>query len=642
MVLDYILKHIDKFFFIFFLILLSFSSKKILIIKNIINKFLEKILNFIKKNKTFEFDDTNELTKVSLIRILFGFLITYKYYFIFLYDYQSFNYERDFFILTGFLSGICILFGFLTQFFLLFLAFIQFHIGDVTIGFKNLFNNISTILIIYLFFCKSGSRLSIDSILIKKNFSKLFLYGNSLNVSINEIYLCKFFAICSYWLLCLYSLSNHIFDISWLNGTVGPELLSSSFMSKVSFDIEKVFLNLPFSIFISKILMFVMFPWYLLILPGVFIGSFLKNFIIYWGVLFFILSQFILNLSTLGYIEFLLWLAIFWNYKFINSKKIVNVAYDDKCNLCDGTVRFLKFLDLFSIIKLRPLSKNISWLKRHGISEKQALSDLYGIDEYSNKVFYGYNFYQEISKRILFLTFFYPILIIGKVFLIGPIMYCYIAERRRRLFGICKLPSSKKNYIWSKIVINNTKNLASDTLIKFFLIYIILGFLFFANVLIQVHNTISSKKIPNNYLISLSRVACLIGPCVINVFNQQDLGMSHYWFTVTANINNKKKILPLVNYDGSRLELMKSDYNYFGFILKMKREVLDKNGNISNCKFFDQFEKEIKNFSKLYFKNEKVDYFIFEQFHKKRNAIKNLKKNIYKIYTPVSTCRIKF
>lgn len=48
----------------------------------------------------------------------------------------------------------------------------------------------------------------------------------------------------------------------------------------------------------------------------------------------------------------------FWQSKFMSGANVLNVAYDDRCNLCDRTVTFVKAVDVFGRVELKPLSKN--------------------------------------------------------------------------------------------------------------------------------------------------------------------------------------------------------------------------------------------------------------------------------------------
>ena len=55
------------------------------------------------------------------------------------------------------------------------------------------------------------------------------------------------------------------------------------------------------------------------------------------------------------------------------------IFFDDRCNLCDRTVKALAACDLFHRLEFKPLSQNVELARRHGVSEHEALTDLVGV-----------------------------------------------------------------------------------------------------------------------------------------------------------------------------------------------------------------------------------------------------------------------
>ena len=164
-----------------------------------------------------------------------------------------------------------------------------------------------------------------------------------------------------------------------------------------------LFVSNEYFMVFAKYSMFLMFPWYFGILPMVLIGGLWRKFIIIWGWLFIFLSVFVLQLGFLGEIEIIFWLAIFWSGFGIKKQYQLDVLYDDKCNLCDKTIKFITFIDIFGLVKLRPVSKNNDFLNVIGLDYKLALTDLYGYQTTNRKLYSGYNFYLHLSKTLIFL-----------------------------------------------------------------------------------------------------------------------------------------------------------------------------------------------------------------------------------------------
>ena len=55
-----------------------------------------------------------------------------------------------------------------------------------------------------------------------------------------------------------------------------------------------------------------MIAWELLLLPFVLLGAFTRNIVVVWGLLFFLVSTFVLQLGWLPYYEYVFWAVLFW------------------------------------------------------------------------------------------------------------------------------------------------------------------------------------------------------------------------------------------------------------------------------------------------------------------------------------------
>ena len=378
----------------------------------------------------------------------------------------------------------------------------------------------------------------------------------------------KFLALFSFWLVCLYSLSMHLNEPAWMTGVAGPQLLSNNFMSLYYAPLMQLFEHSELAVYLARIALWMMLPWYLLLFPAVLAGGWFRRYAIGWGVLFFILSKFVLQLGWLAEIELLFWLGLFWSDGGIVRGKRFAVAFDDTCNLCDRTVQFVRAADIFDRVELKPASANKEWLARYGISYQRAMEDLHGIDTETGRIDAGYDFYIALSKQVALLWPLYPILLLGKWLRIGPVIYRWIAARRKAIFGVCKLPSRKP----APPVFAQTDDrwqvrwVATVTLHVF-----LLGFFYFL-------------AIPAPYVghagwrSKLGNDAHVYGITPIDVFNRTDLRMMENWFTLHALDGDTATLVPIFNENGQRLAYHRSDRIYFGITLVWRRIAIGSNG----------------------------------------------------------------
>ena len=584
----------------------------------------EKLVTKIVGLAVHTFDSSpNEISKFALIRIGFGIVLTirgfYILYFLSPSDFMDLN-----ILLVASLnmtSGILLILGFLSQYTLLYLIIFQWHIGDQVLGTGTLANDVGAMLATLLCITNCGRYISIDGVLMDRAksqwFNKWLLYYQS-SPSNESLSTAKLLAIFSYWLVCLYSLSIHINEPAWMSGNAGPWLLSNNFMSVFYKEFSILFSASEISVIFAKIGLWAMLPWYLLIFPFVILGGWFRKYIAVWGILFFILSTFFLQLGWLGEIEFLLWAALFWTNKGILNPQALEVAFDDKCNLCDRTVQFIKAADIFERVKLRPVSLNSDWLKEKDIPENKALLDLYGYDVGKKEISSGYNFYITLAKSLVLLWPVYPILMVGKWLRIGPLIYRWIALRRRKIFGICRVPSKKRGI---KVLHVQSNDIFQKNTVNIIALHIIFLSLFY---LLAIQAPYIGYK---GFDTPFSKAAHMYGITPIKVFNYHDLKLAENWFTLhVTNNQGDEKLVPLLNYDGSRLEYHASDRIYFGNTLRFRRLSIDSKGCL-----FDEVSHQIKYLATIYLRKnnlEKINTtFKYTQYFKPMAAVSLLNNN---------------
>lgn len=530
-----------------------------------------------------------EYNKFALLRILFGLILLVRGL-----DVYSLLLESERFSAVGLwagaemLAGGLLAIGFLSQWVLLFLIGAMWQYGDLVLGKSTLGNDIGAILAVLLLLVNSGKYLSLDAVLLNRTpalHGILLFYRGAPGAE--AIFFAKFAALASYWAVCVYSIVIHLNESAWMDGSAGPLLLSNNFMATWHEHFSVLFAASELSVVVGKGALWMMMLWYPAVLPFVLLGGVFRLYVITWGWLFFALSLFALQLGYLAEIEVVLWLALFWSFAGMDPKQTLEVLYDDRCALCDKTVKAIGLLDIFGRINLRPLSQNKLLLDEIKLDMDQALTDLYGVRGWDRAVFRGYDFYIQLSRTLVLLWPLLPFLVLGKVLMVGPIIYSAIAERRIRLFGVCEFPSRK---FCSQVVVETSRSLLPQATALHVAVLILF---YFAAVPAPY---VGWPGIPNLG----ARAAHIYGITPIDVFNKTDLRMAENWF-VLSSIDFDEP-LPVLAEDGSRLSMHKSDRIYFGHTLRFRRSVIGSDG----CQF-ESWRPMFEYLSKIYLQQRKAD-----------------------------------
>jgi len=598
-------------------------------IKNLFDKF-----GMALTRRAFPDYSESAFNLFGLLRILFAIVILNRSFngWIFLLPEEQFELQGLIYILE-LLMAFLLLLGFLTQYVLLFFIGFMWQIGEKITQTATLGNDVAAILAVFFLFSQAGKNLSLDSIILKFKPQLNFYFFYKRNPpSSSALAIYKTIALFSYWLVCCYSLANHLNEEAWMTGLTGPLLLSSSFMSPFHETFSLIFSNSPFSVYLSRVSLWLMMIWYSLVIPFVLLGGMFRAYIILWGILFFILSTFFLGLGSLGEIEIILWTALFWPSKWgLKGSKSIFIFYDDKCNLCDKTLQFFCFVDIFSNIKPMPASLNISELSRWGISYEQALTDLYAVDTKNNTIFSGYDMYFFLSRRIICLFPLFPLLAIGYLFNIGPKIYGFIAKRRKDLFGVCVIPRNKIDHL-DRPVSSDINNFETGVISH----VLLLGMIYFLTIPLPF---LGENPLIKIFPVSLSSAAHVYGITPISVFNKEDLSMTENWFVL---LDSENQLLPVLNYNGSRGYLHKSDKVYFGNTLIFRRLAIGTEGCL-----FEEHREKITYLAKVALNSTKKSRDIgtlkYIQFHQPPPDFELLKeKNLYQENKILTTCERVF
>lgn len=583
---------------------------------------------FLQK-RAFPLTSGQERNKFALLRIVFGFIIFMR-----AVDVASLLLPEEYFTYVGIYNGMELIFasfimlGLFTQFSLGFFVFSMWIIGEKALTSSTLGNDVGSMVAIFFILTESGRNLSVDSWLIRRFPGLRLILGYGKHIpGDNPITIAKFLMAASYWFVCLYSLSMHVNEPAWMTGVAGPMLFTSNFMSRFHALFEPIMVQSDLAVLLARFSLFFMILWYAMLVPWIILGGWWRKFIIIWGILFFILSGVFLQLGSLAYFEAVMWIALFWPRWGVDDTKKLLLFYDDKCNLCDRTVKFVRTIDVFDRVTLTPVSRNHDTLAQYGISVDAALEDLHGVIPPQGTVYAGYALYEALARHLLLLWIVIPILWLGRITTIGPSIYRYIAARRRAMFGVCTLPRPKPEWHTGPRPSNELSPLLP--IISWHVMLI--GVIFAVSMPVPFVGIKGSRN-------AVVLAAQFYGITEINVFNKTDLRMVENWFTLTDV--QTEALLPIFDVDGSRLEYHRSDRIYFGNTVTFRRrEIVSK-----DCAFTRR-ESTIRYLANVWMADNGITgsrTIRFTHYHQPSPNQKLLAQNTYEVKPATIRCSVDF
>jgi len=545
--------------------------------------------------------------------------------------------------IVSMVGGVLVATGLFTQIALISLIVFQWQIGDIPLGTSTLGNDVAALFSLLLIFVNAGAHFSLDGKIRRgrHRVGRLVTAGYYENglAPAATLQVAKFLSLLGYGAVCLYSLGMHLGEPAWMQGYAGPQLLTNNFMSVYGDEFAQLFSYSGVFVVLARVAMWGMLPWYLLLVVCVLWGGWPRVYALGWAFLFFCLSKFVLNLGMLAEIEFLFFAGLFWQRAFISGSKTLDVAYDDRCNLCDRTVNFIKIADIFRRVQLRPLSKSTDWLTKHGIDPSDAQKDLYGIDsDKGNSPVKGYDFYLLLTKKVALLAPLYPILLVAS-FLGGRSVYRYIADRRTKLFGVCHLPTPKKEYsLLPEGQAVKMRISPTDPITPFFVHIVFLTICYVTTIPTPWIFLSAPKPIQSalSILAPFGNAAHIYGIAPINVFNHTDLGMAENWFTISEIApDGKISLLPVLDEEGKRLAIHRSDRAYFGNTLAFRRTVIDT----TSCEYENR--STIVNYLAESVSGHKGKY-LYRQYHQSLPDASKLNDGVYEAQPVSVVCEVTF
>ena len=263
----------------------------------------------------------------------------------------------------------------------------------------------------------AGTTLSLDAWLRRQGRAGApirLLYSGWGAASTERAQVARLLPLLAYAAISLASALQHLHEPEWRAGEMVGLLMLLPVMNPSSYEVFGWFSQRAPDTYraLSAIATYGMLAWQVLMIPLLLTSRYTRLLATFWGISFFIASEQLLNIKMLGGFEYVLWALIFINIPGRVAQSTATIFFDDRCNLCDRTVRTVSFIDVFRTIEFAPLSKNIERMRVHGVTEDLAQTDMVGVFE-GGTLHQGYDLYLALSTRVLFLAPFWPLLKLG-------------------------------------------------------------------------------------------------------------------------------------------------------------------------------------------------------------------------------------
>lgn len=420
---------------------------------------LTALAGLLRRRGVFARQDLiSDLAIIDIARIAVGVLATMRYGEILVGGWMVGNTTT--LALTGatVLIAVCVLIGFMAPVAIFLLMASANILVDNMLGASTLGSMVMSMVLLLLLLAPAGRRISVDSLLVTGDgaLSRIvaWLWRITGTPDPDRLLVAKAAALFAYFCVCLYSVSWHLNDEAWQSGMVIAWVMlspaSNPALHEQAWDLYQsspwLFVNL------SRVSIYGMYVWYVLVLPGLFMGRLVRSFVIGWGLAFFLISTFVLPLQFLGWYELVFWFVLFFPARWLIGREAVSIAvlFDDRCNLCDRTVRTIAWLDIFGQVEFRPIRRNLAFAEQHGVTLDQGLIDLVGIDLRNSRHFIGYALYETLSRRLPLLWPVFIPLMLGRWFRVGMWCYRFVADRRIRLFGVCTASAIPDRFVGAR------------------------------------------------------------------------------------------------------------------------------------------------------------------------------------------------
>ncbi len=528
--------------------------------------FFQKIIE--KSDFPIVKDVNIELNKLNLLRIVLGIIVfirTSKIAYAAPFYYNDIEYilaafaalTGTFFLLIGFLTPatlLCII--------LLYSRCDRF-LATITLG-----TNIFIMMSMVMLFCGVGTRYSVDGYILRRFPNSLLarmlrkmynIFGSPNAKQLTSVY---FFAFLSFALLSFAAIMFHLQDPFWVSGNTNQIVFTSSYLSRqyVFFRwFESMFPGLLFFISASSVVGQSIFQFFAIPLMFWKLG---RWFVVGWGIIFFGLSIFVLQLSYLPWLELVMWTTVFYRP---NSKPKIGIVYDDFSKRDKKKISFLSTINFNNRFAFLPFSSSKKWTDKYEIEEKERITVIHNKNSYT-----GYGGYKIIAKANPILCVFIPFLYLANKLNIKNIPF---------IGGIGKISTAYKplKFNSKRFYFARQKGWITKVIVTVWTCIFILYLSFFPIIEDYTSKKIFTNKTSREILWQLKYHPGLTLP---RVFNPLALGIGQYWNVVyrVNSATNERTMVPFHGTDGERKTYIMSDVLYYGNSLQYRRGlVVDRN-----------------------------------------------------------------
>ncbi len=276
-----------------------------------------RIAEFSRRRRALsEHGLTADLRRIDLFRIIVGALATVRYGEMLMMAMSGTNLTATALAAGATLVAACVTVGFLTPVSVFVLMSTSNIIFDNYLGASTLGTMVMSICLMIVLLAPGGLTLSIDAVLVNKRWiGQLIRKLRALTgpASEDRILVAKLCGLFAYFCVCLYSVAWHTTDEAWMSGLIISWVMLSPAANPDLFSHMWSFYNVfPWGfVALGKFTIAGMFAWYVLTLPGIFMGRWVRMFTIIWGLLFFLISAIVLPLQYLGWYELAFWSLLF-------------------------------------------------------------------------------------------------------------------------------------------------------------------------------------------------------------------------------------------------------------------------------------------------------------------------------------------
>lgn len=521
-----------------------------------------------------------DLRRIDVFRIIVGAMATWRYGKILMVALTVQNTTTSVLAAIATILAFFVTVGFLTPASVFILMSASNILLDNYLGASTLGTMVLSICLLVVLLAPGGLTLSLDAVLqTSRPLSGVIAGLRRISGPANRdrIIIAKLCGLFAYFSVCLYSVSWHTLDEAWTSGLVIAWVMLSPIANPhFSAQMWDLYTLVPWLfVGLARLSMAGMFVWYVLTLPGIFMGRWVRLFTIVWGLLFFLISALVLPLQFLGWYELAFWFVLFAQGKAFGSASGPDLAvlFDDRCNLCDRTVKTLARLDVFNRLEFRPIRRNIEFANRNNITLEQGLTDLVAVDLCSGNRVSGFDLYYSLTGRLFLLWPFRPILWMARITKVGPRLYRYIADRRTKLFGVCEFSNIPDRYIrLATISRDQTEGRTTPLMAGLVLTLAILGSAFLLRLPIGAMEP-ETRPVANAARSLFGASPAAFGIHKINVFNSQDLAI--FRFTNEIFLYHEGFDLtspePTIKNSSNSLENMMSDKQSYILTSQMRR-----------------------------------------------------------------------